>query len=201
MAFDDESAVADPRSPTVKKSLSLSTLAAAVTALALIVAMGLYAGYQHMTQGTPWDVLLLTHAWHVLALTGAVEVALVVALRMAVSEPIRRVNTHLYGVATGHVDALFLPSSVEEVEELVNGVNAMIKRLEMSRDEDALNRSDEDLAKLAELLQRLNPENGSAMLRLSRLERALASVKRPSSHPPKPDALSMHPLHPMAVLP
>lgn len=166
----------------MKKSLSLSTLAAAVTALALIVVMGVYASYQHVAQGTPWDVLLLAHAWHVLAITATIEVALIIALRTAVSEPIRRVNTHLYGVATGHVDALVLPSRVDEVDELVSGVNAMIKRLEMSRDEDAINRSQEDLMELTNLLQRLDPENDMALLRLSRLERALLSVPRASIH-------------------
>jgi len=169
----------------VKKSLSLSTLAAAATALALIFAMGLYAGYQHVQTGVSWESLFFTHAWHVIALTATVEVVLVVALRTTVSDPIRQVNKHLYGVATGHVKPLVLSSQVEEVEELVSGVNAMVKRLEMSRDEDALQRSDDDLAALAELVQRLDPDNDEAMVRLSRLERALSSVPRPSSYPPK----------------
>jgi methyl-accepting chemotaxis protein len=183
----------------VKKSLSLSTLAAAVTAFALIVAMGLYAAFEHIRVGTSWEELLFTHAWHVIALTATVEIALVLVLRSAVSDPIRLVNKHLYGVATGHVDPLLLSSRVEEVEELVSGVNAMVKRLEMSRDEDALDHSDEDLAALAELLHQLDP-NGDAVLRLSRLERALSSVPRPSTHPPKPDSLETMSVQPRVAL-
>ena len=109
-------------------------------------------------------------------------------------------NKHLYGVATGHVDAMLLPSRVEEVEELVSGVNAMVKRLEMSRDDDALDHSDEDLAAVAKLLHQLDPENGEVVLRLSRLERALASVPRPSTPPPKPDTLDTLSVQPRAAL-
>jgi methyl-accepting chemotaxis protein len=200
MTLDDSSTKADPRSATVKKSLSLSTLAAAVTAIALIVVMGVYASYQHVTQGTPWAELLLAHTWHVLAITATIEVALVIVLRTAVSEPIRQVNTHLYGVATGHLDTLILPSRVDEVDELVCGVNAMIRRLEMNRDEDFLNRSQEDLTELRNLLQRLDPENSMAILRLRRLEHALLSVPRGSIHATTSATASVRSSDPMVVV-
>ena len=171
----------------MKKSQNLSLLASTATVLALVGALGLHAAYQHIFSGTSWTNLLIVHEWHVIVLMTLVQMGLILTLKSLVSRPIRRVNKHLYGVATGHVEPLSLPTRVREVEELVSGVNAMVKRLAMNRDEEALTHAGKDLEDIRELVERLEPANAVAAEKIARIGRALSSVPRPSIRPQKPE--------------
>lgn len=69
------------------------------------------------------------HASHVVLLGATIYLVVLVVFRRLVFEPIRRVNRHLYGVATGHVARLTLSTSVAEVADLVRGVDLMVERM------------------------------------------------------------------------
>lgn len=73
--------------------------------------------------------LFAAHASHVVLLGATIYFVVLVVFRRLVFEPIRRVNRHLYGIATGHVARLTLRTSVAEVADLVRGVELMVERM------------------------------------------------------------------------
>lgn len=80
--------------------------------------------------------VFVAHASHVVLLGAAIYLVVAVVFRRLVFEPIRRVNRHLYGIATGHVAPLELTTSVSEVADLVRGVDLMVERMRQASPTD-----------------------------------------------------------------
>jgi len=110
--------------------LSLAGVTGIACVVAMAVGMALWGiGQILLAPGAEPLSVFVAHASHVVLLGAAIYLVVVVVFRRLVFEPIRRVNRHLYGVATGHVAPLDLSTSVSEVADLVRGVDLMVERM------------------------------------------------------------------------
>lgn len=183
---------------------SLAAHVAAWTALALAASMAVYGAYQYAT--TPEasvTTLLIEHIVHVVVLGLVVYGVLWIGLKRVVVLPAHQVATHLYRVGTGQVEQLEATSRVREMQHLVSAVNLMIRRMEIRRDDRAIERMWTDIDVLVSIATRLSEAHpgasGELLASAARIEKTIlglvprpAEIARESTRPNAPDGLAAH---------
>lgn len=167
-------------------SRSLAVHVAAWTVVALAVSMAIYGAYQYATvPGISVLGLLTEHLAHVVVLGVVIYGVLWLGLQQTIVQPSHRVATHLYGVGMGEVEELSVASPVREVQHIVSAVNLMIRRMEIRRNDDAIERVWRDIDGLATLAHGLTEEHplasGKLLASAARIEKTLLGlVPRPA---------------------
>ncbi len=140
----------------------MAQLTALACVLALAVGMAAWGAVQLALDPEARLVdVIVEHLAHVLML-GVILYTMIYALhRRWLIAPLRRVNSHLYGVATGHLDLLSYDSPVAEVRELVGGVDLMIRRMQQDQRAEDVGDVPAELAAFRELAARLHSHGES----------------------------------------
>lgn len=114
----------------MKRPRSLSFYVAVWTAGGIAAAMALYGVFQYFSlPDQTVGGLLFRHLWHVVALGFVIWGVCWFGFRRTLVRPVRAIQRHLYGVATGHVENLRLDTPVREIGSMVEGVNLMVRRM------------------------------------------------------------------------
>jgi len=179
----------------MSQTKSLSAVVSLWTAASIAGGMAVYGAVQYATTpGARIADLLATHLWHVIALGLIVYALSVVLLQRSVVLPLQRIHLHLYGIGAGRLQELHLPTRIREIRTIVDGVNLMVRRIEIGADHDALAGAQSEVEQIRQLASRLpdsDQSTASAILAsLSNLERnILALVRKPDTAGPKPPAV------------
>ncbi|MBI4583552.1 MAG: hypothetical protein HY717_05980 [Planctomycetes bacterium] len=121
---------------------SLSFVVALWPAIAIALSMGIYAVLQYfLVPNVTLSELLLNHLWRVLVLGSVIYLFLWLILKNLLFRPLQQIYLHLYAVGTGRLKELVLPTTVREIQTLVEGVNLMIRRIEQGLDMTKLERA------------------------------------------------------------
>ncbi len=162
---------------------SLSFVVAFWTAIAIALSMGIYAVLQYsLVPNVTLSELLLNHLWHVLVLGAVIYLFLWLIFRNVLLRPLQQIYLHLYAVGTGRLKELVLPTTVREIQTLVEGVNLMIRRMEQGLDNESLANYLQEIETLRDLLKAADLEDveqaGMIMECLTKLERAVLLLIR-----------------------
>jgi len=125
--------------------------------------------------------LLREDAWRVVAATALVYLVLWTVIRRVVLRPIHDIDAHLYRVGLGRLEPLVLHSHVRELQAIADGVNLMVRRMEMDLEPHALEdcqRCIDELRTIAHALpSRLCDDEAEELLRCaSALQAALGQL-------------------------
>lgn len=122
-----------------QRGTRLATLTALACVLALGVAMAAWAAAQlAMDSNAEPARVFAEHAGHVVLLGITIYVVLYLLFRRWLVQPLRRVSSHLYGIATGRLEPLELESPVAEIARLASGVDLMVRRMKQGLEPHAV---------------------------------------------------------------
>lgn len=163
---------------TVSLAAAGTALAAGGTAIGMVVyAVLQYARHPELAAGR----LALEHAIHVAFLMAPIYLAMLVGFHVLLLRPIRKLESELYRVATGHSGSVSLGSRVRELKAVERAANLMVQRIDMNA-KGAAGWPDAELAALAAVageLQSTSPEVAERILGASsELRHAIASFKQ-----------------------
>ena len=135
---------------------SLATVGALWTGLAMAASTALFAIDKYLSRSNVRLAdLLRADAWRVLAMTAVVYLFLWAVFRHVVLKPVHQIGAHLYRIGLGRLKPLSLHSHVRELQGIVDGVNLMIRRMELDLDRGAIEHVQETLDRLRKLAHHL----------------------------------------------
>jgi len=115
------------------KKISLASIVAGYSALAVALGMAIYAVYQYIaTPGVTILGLLFEHSWHVLVLGVLIYAILYAVLHKTVVRPIRELYLKLYAITRGNLSSLEINSNIIEISEIVEGVQLLLDEMDHS---------------------------------------------------------------------
>lgn len=128
---------------------SLALVVAACTAAVIAGGMALYAVLQYfLTPGHTVLGLVLEHSWHVVVLGVLIYAALYSLLYWKVLKPIRMLSLKLYAIGGGSFKPISVQSGIREVQEVAEGINLMLTRINRAVPEVSLADLAADIAEL-----------------------------------------------------
>jgi signal transduction histidine kinase len=116
-----------------KKKISLASVVAGYSALAVALGMAVYAVYQYIaTPGQTVLGLIFEHSWHVLFLGIFIYIILYIVLHKTVVRPIRELYLKLYAITRGDLSSIEIDSNIIEISEIVEGVQLLMSEMDHS---------------------------------------------------------------------
>jgi methyl-accepting chemotaxis protein len=138
-----------------KAQKSLAQVVVVYAALVIAAGMAVYAAFQYiMTPNRTVMGLLVEHMWHVVALGVFMYVVLSAVLVRKVVQPIHSLYLRCYAITRGDFSRISVESDVLEIQEIADGMNMMLDRIDKSMSETSLS----DLSGSAQDLRALAKE-------------------------------------------
>ena len=122
-----------------KRKKSLAAIVAFYTALVLAATMAVYAVLQYFAEPDQTvKGLVIEHTMHVVLIGGFTYLVLYGVLHRKVVQPVRVLYMKLYKIARGDFNPIDEVSDVMEIQEIIDGINMMVSRMNQSTSEEFL---------------------------------------------------------------
>ncbi len=122
-----------------KRKKSLAGVVAFYTALVLVATMAVYAVLQYFAEpGQTVKGLVIEHMWHVVVIGGSTYLVLYGILHRKVVQPVHALYMNLYKISRGDFNPIDEVSDIMEIQEITDGINMMVSRMNQSIPEDFL---------------------------------------------------------------
>ncbi len=141
-----------------KHDWPLAMTIAVYTAAVMAVAMAVYAVFQYfLSPGHSVVGLVVEHMLHVLVLSVLIYVMLYLVLHRKVVRPISTLCWKLYSFAGGDFRPASIDSNIKEINEIAEGINDMLSKIDRSRPEISLEDLSHGASQLRDMAQRSGP--------------------------------------------
>ncbi len=143
---------------STKQDWSLAVTIAVFTAAVMVVGMAIYGVFQYfLSPGYTVVGLVLEHLSHVLLLGVLIYAMLYIVLLQKVVRPINALCCKLYSFAGGDFRPASIRSDVREINEIAEGINLMLAKIDRSRPEVCLDDLSHGASQLRGLAQKSGP--------------------------------------------
>ncbi len=159
----------------------LAVTIAVYTAAVMVVGMAVYAVFQYfLSPGHTVVGLVLEHMSHVLVLGVLIYVMLYLVLHRKVVRPINTLYWKLYSFAGGDFRPVSIRSSIREINQIADGINIMLAKIDQSRPEVSLDDLARGAGQLRDLVQRssqLGQQTTEVLLEVAKkIDNAVAAI-------------------------
>jgi nitrogen fixation/metabolism regulation signal transduction histidine kinase len=138
-----------------KHDWPLAVTIAVYTAAVMVAGMAIYAVFQYfLSPGHTVMGLVLEHLLHVLVLGVLTYAMLYLVLHRKVVRPINELYWKLYSFAGGDFRPASIRSNVREINEIAEGINMMLAKIDRSRPEVSLDDLSHGASQLRDLARR-----------------------------------------------
>jgi len=121
----------------------------------IVGAMGMYAVLQYyLSPGHTLAVLAFEHLSHLVVLGAAIYAALYFVLSKKVVKPVAELYAKLYAIAGGDSSPVSVDSSIREIQEIAQGINLMLAKIDTATPEFPLARLSQVSTGLREAVRR-----------------------------------------------
>lgn len=116
-----------------RSGTSILWLVTVRTAIVIAGSMGVYALLEYLLgPSRSLASLALEHGWHVAAIGLLTYFSLYWVLFRQVIEPVKQIHRKLYAISSGDLTPMKMESNILEVQEITDGINQMIQRIEQT---------------------------------------------------------------------